>query len=148
LIARNFGMRRLAASEPHLHFDFVALLEKSAGGPHPNLQIVVIGARSQPHFLDLGDVLVLLGVASALVLLKLEFAEVGDAADGRIGGRRDFDQVEPCLFGAPDSFFGRHNANLVAIGVQDAYFGNTDLAIGTRTSGSWGPRDKWWSRNR
>jgi hypothetical protein len=38
-------------------------------------------------------VLILLGVSRALVLFELEFAQIGDAADGWIGGGRDFDQV-------------------------------------------------------
>jgi hypothetical protein len=95
-------MGRLAAPEAHLDLDFVALLEKATRGTHAHLEIVIVGARPQPHLLDLRNVLVLLGVAGALILFKLEFAEIGDTAHRRIGRRRDFDQVQAGLFSAAD----------------------------------------------
>jgi hypothetical protein len=53
LIARDFGMRRLATAEAYLDFDFVALLEESARRAHAHLQVMIVGTRSQPHFFDL-----------------------------------------------------------------------------------------------
>jgi hypothetical protein len=52
LVTGNLGMCGFAASESHLDLDFVALLKETAGGPHPYLKIMVVGARAYPHFLD------------------------------------------------------------------------------------------------
>jgi hypothetical protein len=93
-------------------------------------------------------VLVLLGVAGAFVLFELEFAEVGDAAHGRIRRRRDFDQVEAGFFGAVDRLLDGQNANLLPIGVEDAYFRSSNLAVGSRASGGRRSRNEWWARNR
>jgi len=46
-------MRRFPPPESDLDFDLVPLFEESAGGPHPHLQIVIVGARAYPDFLDL-----------------------------------------------------------------------------------------------
>jgi hypothetical protein len=53
LVASHFGMRRLASPESHLDLYFVPLLEEAARGPDAHLQVVVISARSNAHFLDL-----------------------------------------------------------------------------------------------
>jgi len=141
-------MRRLASAEPHLDFNLVAFLEEAPRRTHPDLQIVIISAGPNPHLLDFRDVLILLGVPGALVLLELELPQIGDAAHGRIGRGRDFDQIKPCLFGSANSFLDRQNPDLSAIRVEDADLGDTNLAIGTRTSGGWRARYEWWTRNR
>jgi hypothetical protein len=46
-------MRCLAPPEAHFDLDFVPLLQESAGGPDPYLQIVVVRARPNAYFLDL-----------------------------------------------------------------------------------------------
>jgi len=141
-------MRRFAAPESHFDLDFVALFQESAGGPHPDLKIVVVGARAYPHFLNLGDMLVFLRVAGSLVGLEFEFPEVGNTAHGRLGRGGNLNEVQPRLFGTPDGFFGRHDADLLALSVEDPHFGDAYLAIGPRTSGCGWPRNEWWARNR
>jgi hypothetical protein len=53
LVTRHFGVRRLASPESHFDLYFVSLLEEAARGPDAHLQVVVIGARSNAHLLDL-----------------------------------------------------------------------------------------------
>ena len=86
-------MSRLAASEAHLDFDLVPLFEKSAGCAHAHLQVMIVRTGAQADLFDFRDVLILFGVTRALVLLEFEFAKIGDAAHGWVGGRGDFDQV-------------------------------------------------------
>ena len=148
LIPRHLGMRRLASAEPHLDFDLVAFLEEPPRRPYSDLQIVIIGAWPNPHLLDFRDVLILLGIAGALVLLELELPQIGDAAHGWIGRGRDFDQIKPGFFSPANSFLDRQNPDLSAVRVEDADLGDTNLAIGTRTSGGWRARYEWWTRNR
>jgi hypothetical protein len=50
-------------------------------------------------------VLVLLGVPRALVLLELEFPQIGDAANWRIGAGCDFDQVQSGLLRPANRIF-------------------------------------------
>jgi len=53
LVASYLGMRRLASPESHLDLDLVALLEEASGRPDAHLQVVIVRARSNAHFLDL-----------------------------------------------------------------------------------------------
>jgi hypothetical protein len=92
-------VRRLATAEPHLYLDLVTFLEEASSRSDADLQIVLVRPRSNAHLLDLGDVLVLLGIAGTLVLLEAKLAQVGDPADRRTGAPGDFDQVEAGLLG-------------------------------------------------
>src|SRR5947199_325210 len=56
----------LPAAEHHRHLDFVLLLEESARVARLRLEVVIIDARSELHFLELDDVLLFLGDASLL----------------------------------------------------------------------------------
>jgi len=62
-----------------------------------------------------------------------ELADIGNAADGRTRTCRDFDQIEAGLLGAAKCFLNRHDAELLAIVVDNAHFGNPNLSVGTRT---------------
>ena len=66
--------------------------------------------------------LVLLRVAGTLILFKSEFAQVGDATHRRIGGSRDFDQVEAGSLGAAKRFVNRDDPNLLTLFIDDANF--------------------------
>jgi hypothetical protein len=93
-------------------------------------------------------VLILLRVARALVLFKLELADIGDPAHRRLGRRRYFDQVEPGLLSTANRLFQGHDPDLLAFFVQNANFGRSNLLIGAWTCrDGWSP-DEWWSWNR
>jgi hypothetical protein len=53
LVASYLGMRRLASPESHFDLYFVSLFEEAARGPDSHLQVVVVSAGSNAHFLDL-----------------------------------------------------------------------------------------------
>ena len=126
-------MRRLAPAEPHFYFDLVTFLEEAAGRSDPNLQVVLVGARSDAHLLDLGDVLILLGIAGTLVLLETELSQVSDPAHGRTGATGDFDEIEAGLLGTPQCLVDGEDPYLLAVFIDDADFWNADLGIGART---------------
>jgi hypothetical protein len=67
---------------------------------------VIVDARAEFDFLDLDDLLFLLGLVLFLLFFVFELAEIEDLADRRIGVGRDLDQVE--------AGFGRHVQSLVA----------------------------------
>ncbi len=141
-------MRRLATPEADLDFDFVPLFQEPARRPHAHLQVMVVGARPYPYFLDLGHVLVLFRVSSTLVRLKLELAQISNPTDRRLSRGGNLNKVQSGLFGAPNGFFDRHDTNLLALGVENPHFGDAYLAVGPRTSGCRWPRNEWWTRNR
>jgi hypothetical protein len=93
-------------------------------------------------------VLIFLGVPGPLVLLEFEFAKIGNTTYGRFGRRGNLNKVQPGLFGSLDGLFGGHDADLLALGVEDPHFGDAYLAVGPRTSGCRWPRNEWWARNR
>src|SRR5919202_1957153 len=91
-----------------------------------------VRARSQADLLDLRDVLVLLRVARALVLLEPEPSQVGNPTHGRIGRRRDFDEVEPGLLRPAQRLVDRHHSDLFAVFIDDPDLRHADLTDGTR----------------
>ena len=70
--------------------------------------------RRHTHFLDLDNALILSGFLLALALLKAELAVVHKPAHGRVGLRRDLDEVKPLLIGDVLCLRGGHNAKLLA----------------------------------
>jgi hypothetical protein len=61
---------------------------------------------------------VLLGVVRLFLLRVAVLVEVGDAAHGRIGRRRDLDQVQPAALRNFDSLAQRQDSDLAAVGVD------------------------------
>jgi hypothetical protein len=141
-------MGGLAATEPDFDFDFVTLFEEPSRCAHTHLQVMIVGTRAKPHFFDLRNVLVLLGVSLTLVLLEFEFPQIGNATDWRIGGRRDFDQVQSGFLGAMNSIFEWHDPDLLTVSIEDSYLGGSDLVIGPGTGRRRRPGNKWWTGNR
>jgi hypothetical protein len=115
-------MRCFAAAETHLNFHFVAFFEEAACRANTDLQVVLVGAGPQADLLDLGDVLVLLGIPRTLVLLEPESPQVRDAAHRRIRGGGDFDEVEAGSLGAAKRFVNRDDPNLLTLFIDDANF--------------------------
>ena len=62
--------------------------------------------------------------------LVLELSKIGDPADGRIGSRRHFDQVEAVGLGAAYGLIGVKDAELLACGADDdAYFARANAVV-------------------
>jgi hypothetical protein len=148
LVARDLWVCRFTSPEAHFDLNFVAFLEEAPRGANPDLQVMIVRAWADAYLFDLGNVLVLLGVSGSLVLFEFELPEIGDATHWRLGGRGDLDQVKAGFFGTANGLLGRHDADLLPLGVEDPHLRDSYLAIGPRTSGSRWSRYEWWTRNR
>jgi hypothetical protein len=93
------------------------------------LVIVFVDLRPEFDFLDLDHLLVLFGLARALLLLVLIFPEIHDPADRRAGRWGDLDEVEPFLLGDGDGLRRRHDAELLAGVVDHADFPHADSFV-------------------
>ena len=79
------------------------------------LVVVLVDLRPELDLFDLDLGLVLARELLLLSLLVLELAVVHDAADRRIGERRDLDEVEILLIGDPQSIRDREDAELAPV---------------------------------
>ena len=96
------------------------------------LEVVIVHVDLRPELdlLDLDHALVLLGLASALLLLVLVLAEVHDPADRRHRGRRDLDEVEALLLRDDQRLRRRHDAELLSGFVDHADLADPDALVG------------------
>lgn len=97
------------------------------------LEVVGFGPRSQLDLLDVHRVLPLLRLLGPLLLLVLVLAPVHDAADGRPRGRRDLYQVQALLTGVVAGYFDGDDADLFAVGVDEADGADADLIVYSRS---------------
>src|SRR5262249_20132419 len=135
----DLGMRHLAAAEENRRLHFVAVLEEAFDVLLLELVVVLVDLRAELDLLDLDHFLVPPGLPRALLLLVLVFPEIHDAADRRVGRRRDLDQVEPLLLGNGEGLRRRHDAELLARVVDDANFANPDAFVDPHTVVAPGP---------
>ena len=98
------------------------LVEEADGLVLLGLVVVLVHGDGELDFLDGDDLLLLAGGALALFLLVEIAAVVLDAADGRDGGGRNFDQVEAAFAGNLQRLKGRQDAELFAVFVDHADF--------------------------
>src|SRR6185436_7071949 len=85
----DFRVRHLAPAEKDRRLDLVAVLEKALDVLLLELVVVLVALGPELDLLDLDHLLVLPGLARALLLLVLVLAEVHDPADRRVRSRRD-----------------------------------------------------------
>jgi hypothetical protein len=90
---------------------------------------MLIDGHREFHFFDHDDFLLLARGAIALVLFVKELAVILNAADGWLGGRRNFNQIEATLAGYFESFEGRQNAELFTVFVDDADFTRANSVV-------------------
>jgi hypothetical protein len=90
---------------------------------------MLIDSHGEFHFLDHDDFLLLACRAIALVLLVEKLAVVLNAADRRLRGGRDFDQIQATLAGYFESFKGRENSELFTVFVDDADFTRANSVV-------------------
>ena len=95
---------------------------------HLEVEVVLVGLRAELDLLEHDRRLVL---ARGLLLLRrlvLELAEVHDLADRRRGARIDLDQLEPCSSARRERLVRGDDADLGAVGADDAHLGHADAA--------------------
>ena len=111
----DVGMGHLAATETNGDLDAVAVGDELLRVPELRVEIADVDARRHADFLDLHNVLILLGLLLPLALLELELAVVHQLAHGGHGLRRDLHQVQSLLISDPQGLGGRHDAQLGAV---------------------------------
>ena len=119
----------LAALEAQGGLYLVALAEEANCLVLLGLVIMLIHGHREFHFFDHDDFLLLARGAIALVLFVKELAVILNAADGWLGGGRNFNQVEATLAGYFESFEGRQNAELFTVFVDDADFTRANSVV-------------------
>ena len=107
---------------------------------------MLVDRDGELDFLDDDDLLLLARGAVALVLLVEELAVVLDFADGRDGVGRDLDEVEGALAGHLEGFERGHDAELLAVLVNDADFAGADAFVGADEGLCGTFIDRWNSR--
>lgn len=124
-------VRHLTATEAKRDFDLVALFEELHHRAHLHVVIVGIGSRTELDFLDLDDFLFLARFGFAFLGFVFELSEIHDLADGRLGVRRNLDQIETGFFGHCHCAGGCHHTNILSVCPNETDFRGTDAFIDT-----------------
>jgi hypothetical protein len=88
-----------------------------------------VDVGSHLDLFDLDRLLLLARLGGLLLALVFQLAEIGDLADGRIGVRRNLDEVEARVFGYFQGFIDRNDAAIVALIVDELDPWNPNLTI-------------------
>ena len=89
--------------------------------------------------LHLRDLLGLAGLLGLDGLVVLELAVVHYLAHWRGCVRGDLHEIQPLLVGQALGLSGRHDADHLSIGIQDAHLGRANLEVDTRKLGDKAP---------
>ena len=122
-------MRHFATPEAQSHFDLVFFFQETRHVPELDLVIVFVSTGAQFDFLDLHLLLLQLGFVSALLFLILELAVVHDAADWRLRGRRDLNQISPGFFSQLQSSSDTHDPQLLTVHTLETNLRNRDFFV-------------------
>ena len=95
------------------------------------LEVDVMGRRPRSHldFLDTAGRGMALGIVFLLLLRVAVLVEIGNPANRRSRGRRDFDQVEAAAFCHLERIADRQDTDLAAVGVDNADLLRADLTV-------------------
>ncbi len=129
-LVAEVAMGHLAALEAQRRLHFVAFAEEADSHIFLGNVVMLIDGDGEFNFLDDDDFLLFACGAVGLVFLVEKLAVVLDLADGRDGVRRDFNEVERALTSHLECFKGRHDAELLAVFVDDADFAGAHPLIG------------------
>src|ERR1700683_612799 len=119
-------MRHLAAAVKNHGLDLVSFAKEPHDLIFPHLVIVLGGRRPKLHFLELRAFLMASRLVFAFTFLIEIFAVVRDLANGRVGGWRDFYNVQSSFARKPHRFKRLHYAQLGAFLIDDANFARPD----------------------
>jgi hypothetical protein len=117
------------AAEHDRHLDLVLLVEEALDVTLLRLVVVVGDLRAQLDLADVDLLLVLARLLGLLLLLVLVLRVVEQAAYGRPRVRRDLDEVEVGLAGDPPRLVGVDDADLLAVGADQAHLRNADALV-------------------
>jgi pimeloyl-ACP methyl ester carboxylesterase len=119
----------LAAAEAQRHLDLITLFEKAPRRSHLHAKVMVVDHRAELDLLDLDDPLFLPRLCLSLLFLELELAVIEDLGDRRFRIGRYLDEVEARLFSHHHGLPGWHNADVLAIGGNEADFPGINPAV-------------------
>ncbi len=97
--------------------------------PCLGVEVVIVDPRAVLHFLELDDVLLLLGLSCLLRHFELVLPVVHDSNDGGAGSRRDFNKIQSLLFRHSQRGIDFLDAKLRSVGANDADRTNADLSV-------------------
>ena len=124
-----FFVRHFAAAELQRDLDLHVFGQESDGVIELHTEIVRVDARAKLNLFNFRGVLAFLGFFFLLRLLVTELAVVNEAADWRIRGGRDLDEVD-CFGPRPvERLLQGQDAELRAIHADYAHFASTDFPV-------------------
>ena len=139
-LAAQVLVRHLSAPKTQGDFHLVAVLQELEDVAHLDVIVIGIGVGPKLDLFDLNDLLLFAGLGLTLLLFVFELAKIHDLADGGIGVGRDLNQIKPRLICHIKGTRGRYNADIFAVGTNQADFRGADVLINTRAGISLGRR--------
>ena len=127
----DFFVRHFAATEDNHDFDMVAIFEETFDFTDFDVKVVVANFETNFHLLELGLFFASFFAIFRLFfhLLVLEFAPIDDFNDRRVGVSGNLNEVDASVTGEELGLTARHNAELLSISSNYAYFGITDFSV-------------------
>ncbi len=125
------GASHFAAAEKNRGLYFVSAIQKAQHMILFGLVIVVVHVDAELDLFYGNRLLMLLGFALFLFLLVEIFPVIHDAANGRLRGGRNLNQVQVLAFGQFQRFEGGHYADLFAFISDHANFAGSNAVIGS-----------------
>src|ERR1700722_935456 len=111
----QFHVRHLASLEPDRNLDLIALFQEPPQVAHLDVVVALFCRGAKLQLFDLDLLGLALGRVRFLLLLELEFAEIHDAADRRVGHRLNFDQIQAGVCGHFQRIFARQDSYLLTV---------------------------------
>ena len=124
----------LPAAEADGHLDPVAVLEELDRAVDLGVEVALADLRRQADLLELDRALLPLGFLLALRQLVLVLTEVEKPDDRRGRRGRDLDEVEPTLLRHGERLWRRHDAELLALIIDDPHLWDTDHLVDAQVS--------------
>jgi len=124
-------VRHLATTKPDGGLHFIAALQPLTRMLHAIVIIMIVGARSKLNFLNSDCYLLLLRLVRLLFGLVLEFSEVNNSANRRVGGSGDLDEIQTFFPGSANCVSNIEYAELLTLLAYDSHLGNTNALVNT-----------------
>jgi len=129
-ISSQIGVRHFAATEEDRGLYLVALLQKAQHVVLLELVVVLVDVDAELYFLDVDDLLVLLGRALLLLFFVKILAVILNTADRRVRGSRDFYQVKSSFTSNSERLKRLHDSKLGSVFVDHTDFAGANALIG------------------
>src|SRR6267143_513172 len=128
----KFTVRHFTTAKPDRSLHLVATDQPLTGMLHTVIVVVIVGSRTELHFLYRNNDLFLLGLVRLLLGFVLELAKVDYSANRRLGARSNLDKVKPLFTRRANRFASVHHPELFAIITDHAHRGHANPFVYTR----------------